>query len=273
MHLFKNFNNAIKTQKIGLEKMENLRSKLALITGATSGIGEALSHQFSKNGIRLILVGRRIKNLQKLARVLDVDTHILNIDISNRETVVEALSNLPESFSNVDILVNNAGLALGLASSAEADLGDWEQMIDTNIKGLLYCSRTVLPKMIERNRGHIINIGSVAASYPYPGGNVYGGTKAFVRQCSLNMRADLLGTNIRVSCIEPGMTETEFLSVRFKGDTQKANSFLEGANPMTAAEVAEVIYFVATAPSRLNINLLELMPVSQAFGPLAIHRE
>lgn len=253
--------------------MENLHSKLALITGATSGIGEALAHQFSKNGIRLILVGRRIKNLENLARLLDVDTHILNIDITNREAVVKALSNLPESFSDVDILVNNAGLALGLASSAEGDLEDWEQMIDTNIKGLLYCSRTVLPKMIEKNSGHIINIGSVAGSYPYPGGNVYGGTKAFVRQFSLNMRADLLGTNVRVSCIEPGMTETEFLSVRFKGDTQKVNNFLEGANPMTAAEVAEVIYFVATAPSRLNINLLELMPISQAFGPFAIHRE
>ena len=254
-----------------------LTGKSCLITGASRGIGLGTSKIMAAEGCRMALVARRKHLLEELADEIAAAGHhrpiVIAEDVTRQGAPEQIRKRVYDSFGGLDILVNNAGLALGLASSAEGDLEDWEQMIDTNIKGLLYCSRTVLPKMIEKNSGHIINIGSVAGSYPYPGGNVYGGTKAFVRQCSLNMRADLLGTNVRVSCIEPGMTDTEFLSVRFKGDTQKVNNFLEGANPMTAAEVAEVIYFVATAPSRLNINLLELMPVSQAFGPFAIHRE
>ena len=252
--------------------MLSLEPKIALITGATAGIGEAVAHRFSEFGMNLVLVGRRTDKLKKLANTLKTDTHILSLDVSDRQGVAKAFSDLPNNFFEIDILVNNAGLALGLESAAEADLNDWDQMIDTNIKGLIYCARAVLPGMISRNKGHVVNIGSVAGSYPYPGGNVYGGTKAFVHQFSLNLRADLLGTQVRVSCIEPGMTETEFLTVRFKGDSEKAQNLLRGATPMRASDVAEVVHFVVTAPSHVNINSLELMPVTQAFGPFAIHR-
>lgn len=252
--------------------MTNLIPKTALVTGATAGIGEAVSRRFSNSGMKLILVGRRTKKLESLADTLGTAAHILPLDVTDRNAVYESFKSLPKDFSKIDILVNNAGLALGLEPSAQANLDDWDQMVDTNIKGLIYCARAVLPDMVSRDRGHIINIGSVAGSYPYPGGNVYGGTKAFVHQFSLNMRADLLGTRVRVSCIEPGAVETEFLTVRFKGDSEKARNFLKGANAMSASDVAEVIHFVATAPSNVNINLLEMMPVSQAFGPFAISR-
>ena len=252
--------------------MSTSNPRIALITGVTAGIGEAVARKFAKNGMKLVLVARRQEKLEAIADSLGTECHILELDIRDRTAVDDSFNNIPEEFSEIDVLVNNAGLALGLESASNADLSDWDQMIDTNVKGLIYCTRTVLPGMVSRDRGHIINIGSVAGSYPYPGGNVYGGTKAFVHQFSLNLRADLLGTKIRVSCVEPGATKTEFLTVRFKGDSEKAESMLKGANPMTADDVAEVINFVATAPSNVNINLLELMPVSQAFAPFAINR-
>ena len=252
--------------------MTSSNPRIALITGATAGIGEAVARKFADNGIKLILVARRREKLKVIADSLGTECHILELDITNRSAVEDGFNNIPDEFCEIDLLINNAGLALGLESASKADLDDWEQMIDTNIKGLIYWARTVLPGMVSRDRGHIVNIGSVAGSYPYPGGNVYGGTKAFVHQFSLNLRADLLGTQIRVSCVEPGATKTEFLTVRFKGDSEKAENMLKGANPMTADDVAEVINFVATAPSNVNINLLELMPVSQAFAPFAINR-
>lgn len=190
----------------------------------------------------------------------------------NRESVQSAIADLPDDFRNIDVLVNNAGLARGLEPADKADLDDWETMVDTNIKGLLYCTRAVLPGMVERDCGHIINLGSVAGTYPYPGGNVYGGTKAFVHQFSLNLRAELLGKNIRVSCIEPGMAETEFSVVRFKGDEKKAGDVYKGMQPMTAGDIADVIHWITNMPPHLNVNAIELMPVMQAFSPFSVHR-
>ena len=252
--------------------MTTPNNKIALITGATAGIGEAVARKFAENGWKLVLVARRIKKLEALANSLQTMCHPIELDIRDRAKVKEKIASIPGEFSKIDILINNAGLALGMGSATESNLDDWDQMIDTNIKGLIYFARSVLPGMVSRDRGHIINVGSVAGSYPYPGGNVYGGTKAFVHQFSLNLRADLLGSQVKVSCIEPGATKTEFLTVRFKGDAKKADAMLRDANPMSAADVAEVINFVVTAPSNVNINLLELMPVSQAFAPFAINR-
>ena len=197
----------------------------------------------------------------------------LVVDVCDSAKVDALASALPPEFANVSVLVNNAGLALGLEPAHKAFLSDWDQMIDTNIKGLVHMSRAFLPGMVERKRGHVINLGSVAADYPYPGGNVYGGTKAFVKQFSLNLRADLIGTPVRVTCIEPGMCSgTEFSNVRFKGDDAKASQVYNGVTALSAEDVAEAIYWSATLPSHMNINVLELMPVQQAFNPFNVHR-
>jgi 3-hydroxy acid dehydrogenase / malonic semialdehyde reductase len=187
--------------------------------------------------------------------------------------VERTLERLPPEFLETDILINNAGLSLGLEPAYQAELDDWEIMVDTNIKGVMYFTRLVLPGMVERNRGHIINIGSVAAGYPYPGGNVYGATKAFVKQFSLNLKADLLGTAVRVTDIEPGLAETEFSLVRFKGDVEKAEGVYRGTKPISAEDLAEIIFWVSNLPAYININLLEVMPVCQAFGFFAIDRK
>ncbi len=171
------------------------------------------------------------------------------------------------------MLVNNAGLALGLEPAQRCDMEDWQRMIDTNIKGLLYCTRALLPGMVSRNRGHIVNVGSVAGSYPYPGGNVYGATKAFVQQFSLNLRADLLGTRVRVTNVEPGLAESEFSLVRYKGDDDKAARTYEGTEPLRPDDIADIVYWAATRPGHVNLNRIEVMPVCQAFSPFAIHRE
>ena len=195
------------------------------------------------------------------------------LDVCDRAMVDAFPENLPVDFSKVTILVNNAGLALGLEPAPKAFLDDWDRMIDTNIKGLVHMSRAFLPGMVDRKRGHIINIGSVAANYPYPGGNVYGGTKAFVKQFSLNMRADLIGTPVRVSCIEPGMCGgTEFSNVRFKGDDEKVEKIYSGVQFLSADDIAETVYWSATLPAHMNINVLEVMPVQQSFNALNIHR-
>jgi 3-hydroxy acid dehydrogenase / malonic semialdehyde reductase len=199
--------------------------------------------------------------------------HTLTLDVRDRESVTSRLQNLPDPFRNVDVLINSAGLALGLLPAHQTDLDDWDTMVDTNIKGLMYCTRSLLPGMAARNRGHIINLGSVAGKYPYPGGNVYGATKAFVAQFSRNLRADLLGTRIRVTNIEPGLAETEFSIVRFKGDASKAGGVYKDTKPLTGADIAEIAYFVATLPEHVNINSLEVMPTCQAWGPFAIHHE
>ena len=250
-------------------------SGIILITGATSGFGEACTQRFVKEGWRLVLVARRNERLKALQQRLGGETsvHIVTLDVRNREAVMNELSNLPEKFSDVDVLVNSAGLAQGLEAAYEADVSDWDTMVDTNIKGLMYCTRAVLPGMVARNRGHIVNIGSVAGDWPYPGGNVYGATKAFVKQFSLNLRADLFGTPIRITKIEPGLAETEFSVVRFKGDGEKAAKVYEGTQPLTAEDIAEMIYWVASLPAHININRLEVMPVCQTWAPFAINRD
>ena len=242
------------------------------ITGATSGFGAATARRFARAGARVIATGRRQDRLQQLRDELGERVHIACFDIQNKNDIDRCVKELPPEFAAIDVLVNNAGLALGLEPAQAAVMEDWTTMVETNIKGLLYATRAILPTMVDRDRGHIINIGSVAGSYAYPGGNVYGATKAFVKQFSLNLRADLLGKNVRVTNIEPGMAETEFSQVRFKGDAEQATKVYQGLKPMTADDIAEAIFWVATLPRHVNINRLEMMPVMQAFSPFAVHR-
>jgi len=248
-----------------------------LVTGATAGFGEATARRFLAHGHQVIAVGRRGERLEALKASLPADQQkkllTLAVDVCDSVKVDTLASTLPAEFANVSVLVNNAGLALGLEPAHKALLSDWDKMIDTNIKGLVHMSRAFLPGMVERKCGHVINIGSVAANYPYPGGNVYGGTKAFVKQFSLNLRADLIGTPVRVTCIEPGMCAgTEFSNVRFKGDDDKASKVYTGVKALSADDVAEAIYWSATLPSHMNINVLELMPIQQSFNGFNIHR-
>lgn len=246
---------------------------IILITGASSGFGAAIARRFAQDGHRLILAARRIERLRELASSLRVPSHLIELDVRDNAAIEKTIAALPADFSAVDLLVNNAGLALGLEPAHKALLDDWEQMVDTNIKGLMYMTRAVLPGMVTRGRGHIINIGSIAGEWPYPGGNVYGATKAFVRQLSLNLRADLLGTPVRITDIEPGMCDgTEFSQVRFHGDEERARKVYADVQPLSAEDVADTVHWVATRPEHVNINTISLMPVSQAFAPLAIHR-
>ena len=195
------------------------------------------------------------------------------LDVRGRKDVETAVRELPSPFKDVDVLVNNAGLALGLGPAHEADLDDWETMIDTNIKGMMYCTRNLLPGMKSRNNGHVVNLGSIAGDWPYPGGNVYGATKAFVKQFSRNLRADLFETRIRVTNIEPGLAETEFSIVRFKGDSEKAGQIYKGLDPLHPEDIANIVGWVVNLPVHVNINRVEVMPTCQAWGPLAVHRE
>lgn len=249
--------------------------KTIFITGASAGFGAACARMFATGGNRLILTARRIEPLLKLQEELAANAEILVIplDVSDRAAVQGAIESLPERFRNIDLLINNAGLALGLEPAHRADLEDWETMVDTNIKGVMYCTRFILPGMVARNRGHIINISSTAGAWPYPGGNVYGGTKAFVTQFSRNLRCDLLGTRVRVSCIQPGMAETEFSKVRFKGDDEQAANVYRGTEPLTAEDIAETVRWIVSQPPHVNVNTLELMSIDQSWGPFAIHRE
>ena len=245
--------------------------KIALITGATAGFGNSSVKEFIDNGWKVVATGRRKERLLALKEQFGEALHTLTLDIQNSTQINEAIDSLPSNFKNIDLLINNAGLALGTAAAQECDLEQWNTMVDTNIRGLMSLTHKVLPTLIQQ-RGAVINISSVAASYPYPGGNVYGGTKAFVVQFSLGLRSDLHGTGVRVTCVEPGMSETEFTLVRTKGDQSASDKLYEGANPMTGEDIAKTLYWIATLPPHMNINRVELMPVNQSFSPFQVHR-
>ncbi len=244
----------------------------ALVTGASAGIGAATARALVAAGWRVVAAGRRQERLDALVAELGAGhVHPLTFDMRDSDAIDAALAALPPEFAAIDLLVNNAGLALGTAPAQSADLDQWRQMIDTNITGLVTLTHRLLPRLIE-GRGAIINISSIAASYPYTGGNVYGGTKAFVRQFSLGLRSDLHGTGVRVCSIEPGMVETEFTLVRTGGNQAASDTLYGGANPMTAEDIAATILWVASQPPHLNINTLELMPVSQSFAGFQVAR-
>ena len=250
-----------------------MNPEIVLITGATAGFGLAIARRFAADGARIIAAGRRADRLEALRAELGPTCHTLTLDVRDRAGVAAAIAGLPADFAAIDLLVNNAGLAVGLEPAHQADLDDWDAMVDTNIKGLTYVTRAVLPGMVARDRGHVVNLGSTAGEFPYPGGNVYGGTKAFVRQFSLNLRADLWGTKVRVTDIEPGLVGgTEFSNVRFKGDDAKAAGIYEGADALTPEDIADAVHWVATRPARVNVNTLQVMPVTQSFGPLRVHK-
>ncbi|KRG71915.1 SDR family NAD(P)-dependent oxidoreductase [Pseudoxanthomonas dokdonensis] len=246
-------------------------TRTVLITGATSGFGAAAARRFVADGWRVVATGRRLERLHALADELGSQLHVEAFDVRDEAAMNAAIDALPADFANIDVLVNNAGLALGTAPAQQASLDDWRTMIDTNITSLVILTRRLLPTLIER-KGVIINISSIAGSYPYPGGNTYGGTKAFVTQFSLGLRSDLHGTGVRVTSIEPGMAETEFTLVRTHGNQQASDNLYGGANPMTAEDIADQIHYVATLPPHLNINRLEIMPVTQSFAGFQIHR-
>ncbi len=250
---------------------ETLENRVAFVTGATSGFGRAISIRLAREGARVVVCGRRGERLADLAKPLGDRALPLVLDVRDRAAVESAVAALPEPFARVDVLVNSAGLALGLEPAHRASLDEWETMIETNCKGLVTCTRALLPGMVERDRGHVVNIGSVAASYPYPGGNVYGATKAFVHQFSQNLKADLLGTKVRVTVLEPGMAETEFSLVRLK-DEKKASAVYAGMQPLTAEDIADTVAWCVTRPPHFNVNVIELMPTAQAFGPFPVHR-
>ena len=247
-----------------------MNGRLALGTGATSGIGKATAERLLAEGAEVIGTGRRFERLEAMREELGEKFRIARLDMTDRDQVASFVRDLGET---PDILVNNAGLALGLAGADGASLDDWDRMIDTNCRGLVHITRALLPKMKEMGRADIVNISSVAGSYPYPGGNVYGATKAFVTQFSLNLRADLVGSMVRVTSVEPGLTETEFSEVRFAGDKDKASQVYQGIDNLTAQDIARVIGDTLVLPRHININRVEIMPVSQAFGPFAVARD
>ncbi|VEJ55455.1 SDR family oxidoreductase [Pragia fontium] len=244
---------------------------VVFVTGASAGFGQAIVKKFVTEGHYVIGVARRLERLQQLKTELGDKFLPVELDVCDREKLLDVLQNLPAPFKQIDLLVNNAGLALGLEMANKADFNDWVTMINTNVTALASVTHAILPQMVEQNRGHVINIGSIAGTYPYPGGNVYGATKAFVKQFSLNLRADLAGTAIRVTDVEPGLCgTTEFSNVRFKGDDTKAASLYENVQPLTSADIAETVFWIASQPTHVNVNRIELMPVAQSFSPLKI---
>ncbi|WP_168385503.1 bifunctional NADP-dependent 3-hydroxy acid dehydrogenase/3-hydroxypropionate dehydrogenase YdfG [Erwinia amylovora] len=246
---------------------------IVFVTGATAGFGQSITRRFVAMGHQVIATGRRQERLDALQQELGASLYPLVLDVRDRSSIEAALTSLPAEWRNIDVLVNNAGLALGIEPAQHASLQDWEEMIDTNNKGLVYMTRAILPGMIERNVGHIINMGSIAGSWPYPGGNVYGATKAFVRQFSFNLRTDLHGTALRVTDIEPGLAGgTEFSNIRFKGDDTRADHVYQGVKPLTAEDVTEAVWWVATLPEHVNINVIEMMPVGQSQAGLRVHK-
>ena len=246
---------------------------IVLITGATAGFGAEMARTFIRHGHQVIATGRRKNRLDDLQAELGEKLLTLELDVTSKSSITEALSSLPEAWQTIDVLINNAGLALGIEPAHLAALDDWETMIETNCKGLVTMTRLVLPAMVERGSGTIINIGSVAGRYPYPGGNVYGATKAFVDQFTTNLRADLTGTGVRATNIAPGLCGgTEFSNVRMKGNEAAAAKVYEGTVPLTATDIADTAYWIATLPAHVNINYIEMMPICQGFSPFTIKR-
>jgi 3-hydroxy acid dehydrogenase/malonic semialdehyde reductase len=252
-----------------------LHGATALITGASSGIGEACAHALGDAGARLLLCARRVVRLERLAadlRARGIETHLFQLDVRDRAGVDEAIGTLPEAWRAIDILVNNAGLSRGLDAIQEGSLDDWEEMIDTNVKGLLYVTRAVVPGMIERGRGHVVNIGSIAGHEVYPKGNVYCGTKHAVRALTRGMQIDLNGTGVRVTTVDPGMVESEFSVVRFHGDQERAASVYKGVTPLAPSDVADAVVYCVTRPAHVNIHEMLLMPTDQATSTIVNRR-
>ena len=247
---------------------------IVFVTGATSGFGEEMARKFARHGHKVIAAGRRRDRLDTLAAELGASVLPVVLDVTSKDAIGEVLAALPAAWRTIDVLINNAGLALGVEPAQQAALEEWETMIETNCKGLVTMTRLLLPEMVARGSGTIINIGSIAGTYPYPGGNVYGATKAFVDQFTRNLRADLAGTGVRATNIAPGLAGgTEFSNVRFRGDDTAAAKVYEGTVPLTAADVAETAFWVATLPAHVNINHIEMMPTCQGFSPFAIKRD
>lgn len=254
--------------------MTDWTQRTVLITGATAGFGTAIARRYAALGARLVLSGRRADRLEELKVELGVPVHALVLDVRDRAAVFAAIDALPAPFAEIDVLVNNAGLALGLNPAHTADIEDWETMVDTNLKGLMAMTRAVLPGMVARNRGHIVNLSSTAGTYPYPGSTIYGATKAAVSMFSLNLLSDLVKTKVRVTNIEPGMCGgSEFSNVRFKGDAEAAAKVYAGTEPLLPEDVAEAVLWATMSPPHVNINRIEMMPTCQAPAGLAVHRE
>lgn len=253
-----------------------LENQIVLITGASSGIGTACAQVCAAVGAKLILAARRMERLQQLATNLQekfqTQTHLISLDVRDRRAVESALNQLPEEWAAIDILINNAGLSRGLDKLHEGDIQDWEEMIDTNVKGLLYVTRTVVPGMVQRGRGHVVNIGSIAGHQTYPGGNVYCGSKAAVKSITEGLKQDLLGTPVRVSSVDPGLVETEFSLVRFHGDPERAKTPYQGLTPLSAEDVADVVLFCLTRPPHVNLLDIVMLPTDQATATL-VHRK
>jgi len=253
----------------------SLKNKIVFITGASSGIGRSCARAFAREGASILMTARRADRLNELAAALiteyGVPVHHFALDVRRQPEVERALTSLPEAWKTIDVLVNNAGLSRGLDKLHEGKLSDWEEMIDTNVKGLLYVSRVVLPGMVARSRGHVINIGSIAGHELYPGGNVYCASKFAVNALTRGLRLDLSGTNVRVSTVDPGMVETEFSVVRFHGDDERASKVYQGLTPLSADDVADAVLYCATRPPHVNISEVIIMPTAQA-SPTVVHR-
>ena len=246
---------------------------IVLITGASAGFGEEMARKFIRHGHRVIAAARRVERLEKLHQELGDKLLPIGLDVTDKASVDAALSALPQDFQPIDVLINNAGLALGTEPAQQARLDEWETMIATNIRGLVTLTHALLPGMVARASGLIINLGSTAGNTPYPGGNVYGASKAFVEQFTRNLRADLVGTGVRATNLAPGLCGgTEFSNVRFRGDDAAAAKVYAGTVPLTAVDIAEAAYWVATLPAHVNINHLEMMPTCQGYGPLTVKR-
>ncbi|WP_086969045.1 SDR family NAD(P)-dependent oxidoreductase [Vibrio coralliirubri] len=248
--------------------------KIAFITGATSGFGKAAAKRFAEDNWSLVLSGRRIERLLDLKEELTVPVHVIQLDVRDADAVKQAIDSLPAEFSSITALVNNAGLALAPEGAPDVDLKDWHTMIDTNVTGLVNVTHALLPTLIKKGAGSsIINVGSIAGQWPYPGSHVYGASKAFVKQFSYNLRCDLQGTGVRVTDLSPGIAETEFTLVRTKGNQTASDNLYQGTTPLSAEDIAEQMFYIATLPEHININRVEVMPTRQAWSPFAIDRD